>query len=120
MSCSSYRFTITKGLPNTFIFTIKADGSTEPMTIVGGEVFTAYLSKLEDGSVVLTKDLTVENASNGQVRLEISQADTDLLEISRGGKEDRYYVRPSYKLILECKNTSNGDFLAKVHEVYVD
>lgn len=120
MSCTDDKFTITRGLDNTFVFTIKADGSTLPMELVGGEVLTAQLISLEDSTVVLTKPLIVEDALNGKVRLEVSNVEADSLSTSRGAKVDRYYLRPTYKLMLDCKNTSNGDFIAKVPEVYVD
>lgn len=120
MSCTDDKFTITKGLNNTFIFTIKADGETTPMAIVGGETFTAQLVKLSDSTTVLTKTLSVEDALNGQVKLLITSSDTSSLVIDKGDKTDRYYLRPVYKLVIECRNTGNGDFIAKVPEVYVD
>lgn len=114
------RFTITKGVDNTFIFTIKADGSTLPMEIVVGDTFTAYLKSLEDGTIALTKALTVTDALSGKVTLEITEAEAALLISDRGAKEDRYYLRPNYKLVIECSTTNNGDFIAKVDNIYVD
>lgn len=120
MSCTNDKFTITRGLDNTFIFTIKSDGSTLPMPIVGGEIFTAQLVNLADGVTALTKTLTVESAPGGQVKLLVLAAETAALVVDKGSKTDRYYLRPTYKLVIECKNTGNGDFIAKVPEVYVD
>lgn len=121
MSCSVNKFTITKGLDNTFTFTIKADGSTLPMVITPGfDTFSATLTKLEDGTSVLVKALTIEDAPNGKVSLTITTAEAAALESERGSKTDRYYIRPVYKLVIDCVTQNNGNFIAKVPEVYVD
>lgn len=120
MSCDVAKFTITKGLDNTFVFTIKADGSTLPMEIEGSDTFNARLITLADDSVVLTKSLVVTDALNGKASLTISSSETDPLVSDKGTKLDRYYLRPVYKLVIECNTVNNGDFIAKVPEVYVD
>lgn len=120
MSTKAVEFTITRGLENTFLFTIKADGSTLPITIVAGDTFEARLIELSTLETVLTKPLTVTNASSGQVTLVLSSDDTSALVYERGSKVDRYYLRPMYKLTLDCVTAQNGSFLATVPEVYVD
>jgi len=121
MSCDVARFTITKGLDNNFVFTIKADGSTLPMEIVAGsDTFTAKLVSLSSGSIALTKDLTIVNAVGGKVSLTITSAEAASLTSDKGSKVDRYYLLPTYKLLLDCRTTNNGNFIAKVPEVYVD
>lgn len=114
------RFTITKGVDNTFVFTIKADGSTLPMEIVVGDTFTAYLKNMADGTTALTKALTITDALSGKVQLVITEAEADTLVSDRGNKEDRYYLRPNYRLMLECNTANNGDFIAKIDNIYVD
>ena len=120
MSCDVANFTITKGVDNSFTFTIKANGTTLPMEIIGGDTFTATLALLSDGSTVLSKSLTVLDALSGQVLLTLTAAETANLISEKGTQTDRYYVRPTYKLLLDCHTTGNGDFLAKVPEVRVD
>ena len=120
MSCDVAKFTITKDLDNTFIFTIKADGSTLPMEIVAGDTFEAKLIELSCDNVALTKTLTVTDALSGKVSLVIPASDTISLVSDKGSKADRYYLRPTYKLIIDCSTTNNGNFIAKVPEVYVD
>lgn len=120
MSCDVAKFTITKGLDNNFVFTIKADGSTLPMTITGTDTFTAHLINLEDGTTALTKSLVVTDATNGKASLTITSAETTPLVSDKGTKADRYYLRPVYKLVIDCNTENNGDFIAKVPEVYVD
>ena len=133
MSCDVTKFAISKGSENTFIFTIKQDNSTLPLTIVGGDTFLASLVAL-DGDVpygpITLKPLTIEDAANGKVSLIITKDETEDeigngsgvigLISEKGSKVDRYYPRPTYKLTLTCVTVNNGNFIAKVPEVYVD
>ena len=123
MSCDVTKFTISKGSDNTFTFTIKQDNSTLPLSIEVGDTFFADLITLSDNSpytAVTDKPLTVEDALNGKITLVIPEADTVGLVTDKGAKVDRYYLRPTYKLILKCNTENNGDFIAKVAEVYID
>ena len=124
MSCDVSKFVISKNLDNTFIFTFKQDNSTLPLTIDISDTFNADLIALSDGSVypqVDNKALVVEGAlTNGQVSLSIPALDTASLVTDRGPAVDRYYLRPTYKLVLKCVTVGNGEFIAKVPEVYVD
>lgn len=120
MSCNVNKFTITKGLDNTFVFTFKADGTTLPLDIQVGDTFDATMYTLSEGTAVLSKALTVTDAVNGKTSLTITSAETSTLVSDRGSKTDRYYIRPTYKLVIDCSTANNGDFLAKVPEVYVD
>jgi hypothetical protein len=115
------KFVITKGVDNTFVFTVKADGSTLPMLISNSDTFVAKLLKLSDNTEVLSKSLSkVAPYTNGKVELVISAAETIPLVGEKGGKADRYYLRPVYKLMLVCNTEANGNFIAKIAEVYVD
>lgn len=114
------RFVITKGLDNSFVFTVKADGTTLPIEIAPADTFKAYLRDLDSGSVVLEKEMVVKDALSGKVGLDITAEETGYLYGSYGASEDRYYSKPVYSLVLECNTEANGNFLAKVRHVYVD
>jgi hypothetical protein len=122
MSCDVAKFTITKGLDNTFVFTIKADGSTLPMTMTAGDTFTATLVDLETGATPISEKPLTKDAdlASGKVTLVVTSAEAAGLTSERGSKTDRYYLRPTYKLIIDCSTANNGDFIAKVPEIYVD
>ena len=124
MSCDVIKFVISKGADNTFVFTIKQDNSTLPMLIDVSDTFFADLIALSDDSIypqVADKVLTtVGDLANGQISLAISETDTANLVVYKGSEVDRYYLRPTYKLVLKCTTVANGDFIAKVPEVYVD
>lgn len=118
--CSINKFTITRGSDNTFVFTIKQDGTTLPMEISVGDTFEARLVKLDTEVTVLTKTLAVVDALSGKVELVLTEAEVATLESDRGPKVDRYYLLPTYKIVIDCSTLNNGDFIAKVNEVYVD
>ncbi len=121
MSCDVAKFTITKAFDNTFVFTIKADGSTLPMVMDAGDTFNASLISLLDGTPAITKALTKDaDLNSGKVYLTITTAEAAPLLGERGDKVDRYYLKPTYKLLIDCSTLNNGDFIAKVPEIYVD
>ena len=123
MSCDSTRFEIAKGSDNAFVFTIKQDNSTLPLVIESSDTFFADLISLEDNEpylAVTNLALTTVDINNGKVALNIPAASTVDLILERGAKVDRYYPRPTYKLLLRCSTVNNGDFTAKVEEVYVN
>ena len=123
MSCNTARFTITKGVENTFVFTIKANGSTLPLVISYTDTFQATIWSLDPEAAAvpfLTKSLIKSSPSAGQVTLSITEAEAAGAVVDVGSKADRYYLRPGYKLIIECDTVNNGKFIAKVPEIYVD
>lgn len=123
MSYDVTRFVISKGVDNKFIFTIKQDNSTLPLNIVSEDTFVADLVNLETGTThagANNKPLVVESAPNGKVSLNMTASETATLVSDKGSKTDRYYLRPTYKLVIKCSTVNNGDFIAKVPEVYVD
>lgn len=120
MSCDATKFTITRGFDNTFVFTIKANGSTLPLIIEGSDTFSATLIDLDTDTPQVTKPMIVTNAIAGQVTLSFTSEETSALVKDRGDKVDRYYLRPVYKLLIECDTQNNGKFIAKVAEIYVD
>lgn len=122
MSCDVTNFTITRDQDNEFIFTIKADGSTLPMVIENSDTFVADLIDLEDLSKVDSRPLTISDAANGKVLLTYTISDLAGLDLrsERGSAVDRYYPKPTYKIHIKAVTTNNGEFIAKVPEVYVD
>jgi hypothetical protein len=129
MSCDTNKFVISKGVNNNFTFTIKQDNSTLPLSIEAADTFLADLIPLGDAFEFagdMPTDtfndivMAVEDAPNGKISLAISESDTQWLVIDKGARVDRYYTRPTYKLVLKCNTVNNGNFIAKVPEVYVD
>ena len=128
MSALSNKFVINKNLVNEFILTIKQNNETLPMVIDSSDTFEAILYKLSDESEVGRVSL-VENtngviemydAPNGQILIKLYDALCNTLVSERGTKADRYYLRPTYRLSIEASTLNNGNFVAKLREVYVE
>ena len=125
MSCDVTKFSITKGSDNMFSFTIKQDNSTLPLVILTGDTFSAKLVLLgpdpvETAFTIETPSTGTGNALNGKIELVMIKESIDDLVSEVGDKVDRYYAKPTYKLIIDCVTANNGIFTAKIDEVYVN
>lgn len=128
MSLSTSRFVINKGLSNEFILTIKKNGSLLPIEIDPSDTFRLVIFELETGDEVgevgstatASGQITVESALEGQIKIVLNDALVNSLEKEVGGKEDRYYLRPLYRIAIECNTVDNGSFIAKIPLVYVE
>ena len=128
MSALSNKFVINKNLVNEFILTIKQNNETLPMVIDSSDTFEAILYKLSDesevGRVSLVENtngvIEIYDAPNGQILIKLYDALYNTLVSERGTKADRYYLRPTYRLSIEANTLNNGNFVAKLREVYVE
>lgn len=122
MACTNDKFVINKGMSNEFILTIKQNDSTLPMLITDTDTFTLKMYKLEDSSEVTGLDnvISVYDANNGQIKITLDNTTVSGLVGEKGGKEDRYYLRPTYRIAIDCNTINNGAFVAKIPLVYVE
>jgi len=128
MGIDSNKFVINKGMNNEFIITIKQNNSTLPMVIEDTDTFIAKLYNLETKElvIVVTGDatdngqITVHDAANGQILIVLNNTAANELVSERGDKIDRYYLKPTYRLAIDCDTLNNGNFVAKIAEVYVE
>ena len=122
------RFVISKGVVNTFTFTIKADGSSLPISIKTGDRFYASIRRLSDGVEIINKQMqAVSDGSvgdvvnvTGKVNLILNAFDIAPLISSRGAEEDRYYLKPNYALVISCNTAVNGNFVARIPYVFIE
>lgn len=86
------------------------------------DTFDAKLYKKSDDSLVLDSEIvtTIDSAMDGRIKLSISGTNTENLEAEKGRAEDRYYLKPLYRLIVNCATTNNDKFVAKINNVYVE
>ena len=122
-------FTINKGLINEFILTIKQNDTLLPMIIELTDTFRLMLINLDTDQVESTIDMdnsnpdgyiTIHDDVNGQIRINMTSALTSRLEKERGPKEDRYYLKPTYRMAIECNTANNGNFAIKLKNISVD
>ena len=122
-------FTINKGLTNEFILTIKQNDTLLPMIIEYSDTFKLLLINLDTDQVESTIDMDSTKAdgfidvyddANGQIRVTMNPTLTNRLEKERGPKEDRYYLKPTYRMSIECNTMNNGNFVIKLKNISVD
>ena len=121
------KFVITKGIANEYYITIKQDDSTLPMVIKPTDTFEVKLFKLSDSSLVATVEMTtgvngqisVYDATNGKLKIVLSDALVTSLTMERGDRADYYYSKPIYRLVIDAATVNNGDFIATIDKVYV-
>ena len=128
--CKTSRFVINKNQDNEFVFVIKKLGSVDAMPINADDIFEARIYKLDDGSIVGSVVTTIANLDGnilvapvgleGKIILKLSQVYCDALQTERGSKADRYYIKPTYRMVIECDTEANGKFTAKVPLIYVE
>jgi hypothetical protein len=122
-------FTINKGLTNEFILTIKQNDTLLPMIIEYSDTFKLLLINLDTDQIESTIDMDSTKAdgfidvyddANGQIRVTMNPTLTNRLEKERGPKEDRYYLKPTYRMSIECSTMNNGNFVIKLKNISVD
>ena len=119
VGCNTDKFIINKGMSNDFILKIKQNGNTLPMQIEPSDTFICKLFALGTDVKVFEEPATIYDASNGQIKIVFGDNFVQSLEGEVGGKEDRYYLKPTYRLAIECSTVNNGTFIAKIPLVYV-
>ena len=128
MAIDSNKFVINKGMNNEFIITIKQNNSTLPMVIDDADTFLVNFYNLETQEMELTVSLvanadgqvTVYDAPNGQIQINLDSTAVEAMVSERGESVDRYYLKPTYRMAIDCSTVNNGNFVAKIANVYVE
>ena len=124
MTTDSNRFVINKGMNNEFIITIKQNDSTLPMVIESTDTFTVNFYNLETQKIEVSAstadgNVTVYDDANGQILISLAEDDVSTMISERGDKVDKYYLKPTYRMVIDCNTANNGNFTAKINSVYV-
>lgn len=123
---NSNNFTINKDIQNEFIFTIKQNDSLTPMIIDLSDTFSFKIYDLDtdelfkEVNMISSQDgvITIFDAANGQIKVVLNS--DPLFRKERGSKEDKYYLKPTYRILIEGTTVNNGLISAKVPFVYVE
>ena len=123
---NSNNFTINKDIQNEFIFTIKQNDSLLPMIIDLSDTFSFKIYDLDtdelfkEVNMTSSQDgiITIFDAANGQIKVVLNS--DPLFRKERGSKEDKYYLKPTYRILIEGTTVNNGLISAKVPFVYVE
>ena len=123
---NSNNFTINKDIQNEFIFTIKQNDSLLPMIIDLSDTFSFKIYDIDtdklfkEVNMTSSQDgiITIFDAANGQIKVVLNS--DPLFRKERGSKEDKYYLKPTYRILIEGTTVNNGLISAKVPFVYVE
>ena len=123
---NSNNFTINKDIQNEFIFTIKQNDSLLPMIIDLSDTFSFKIYDLDTDELFKEVNMnssqdgiiTIFDAANGQIKVVLNS--DPLFRKERGSKEDKYYLKPTYRILIEGTTVNNGLISAKVPFVYVE
>ena len=122
-------FTINKGLKNELIFTIKQNDTLLPMTIEYSDTFKLVLFKLDTDAIESEIDMDSTNldgfievydAPSGRIMITLNPHLTNRLVKERGPKVDKYYLKPTYRIAIDCDTLNNGKFVIKLRNVSID
>ena len=125
MTTDSNRFVINKGMNNEFIITIKQNDSTLPMIIESTDTFTVNFYNLETQKIEVSAStadgkVTVYDDANGQILVSLHKDAVAGMTSERGDKVDKYYLKSTYRMAIDCSTVNNGNFVAKIASVYVE
>ena len=125
MACTTDKFVINKSMNNEFIITIKQNDSTLPMAIDPIDTFTVNFYNLETQKIEVSAstadgNVTVYDDANGQILISLAEDDVSTMISERGDKVDKYYLKPTYRMAIDCNTVNNGNFVAKIASVYVE
>ncbi len=128
MACTTDKFVINKSMSNEFIITIKQNDSTLPMAIDPIDTFTVNFYNLETQELEFTVGMTetadgqvvIHSNINGQILITLTAIAVGGLLTERGDKVDKYYLKPTYRMAIDCNTVNNGKFVAKIDSVYIE
>lgn len=121
------RVTLYKGIPNIFDLIIKKNKIALPLELTVDDVFKVHLIELSTNLPVVTFTQTdsdngsvvVSDMLNGKITITVKPELTATLKSLRGTQADNYYVRPTYKFLIEADTVNQGKFITTLDRVGV-
>lgn len=118
---------INKNMDNEYVITIKANGSSLGMQIDPTDTFEVSLYEKCTDELVATIDMedsdngvvTIYQESNGKINILLKQKLVDSLVKTKGDRVDGCYPKSGYRLLVKCSTVNNGNFVARIDNVYV-
>lgn len=129
MAIQANDFVISRNIDNEFLITIKKQQTLVAITIDPSDTFVINFINLNTDSIEHTIDMDNQNANgyieianaiNGQINLVLKKDFISTLSKERGQKEDKYYLKPTYSILIECNTLADGKFHSKIPKVYID
>lgn len=122
------RVTLYTGIDNIFDLVIKKNKIALPLELTATDTFKVHLIDLATKATVTTLtetdtadgSVTITDLINGKITILIKPALVATLKSLRGSQADNYYVRPTYKLLIEADTANQGKFITTLDRVGVN
>lgn len=122
------RVTLYNGIDNIFDLVIKKNKIALPLELTATDTFKVHLIDLATKATVTTLtetdtadgNVTITDLINGKITILIKPALVATLKSLRGSQADNYYVRPTYKLLIEADTANQGKFITTLDRVGVN
>lgn len=122
------RVTLYNSIDNIFDLVIKKNKTALPLELTATDTFKVHLIDLATKANVTTLtetdtadgNVTITDLINGKITILIKPELVATLKALRGSQADNYYVRPTYKLLVEADTANQGKFITTLDRVGVN
>lgn len=122
------RVTLYNGIDNIFDLVIKKNKIALPLELTATDTFKVHLIDLATKANVTTLtetdtadgNVAITDLINGKITILIKPELVATLKSLRGSQADNYYVRPTYKLLVEADTANQGKFITTLDRVGVN
>ena len=122
------RVTLYKGIDNIIDLVIKKNKIALPLELTPTDTFTLHLIELATNLPVATITQTetadgkieITDLINGKITLTFKPALVATLKSLRGTQADNYYVRPTYKFLIEANTLNQDRFIVTLDRVGIN
>lgn len=122
------RVTLYNGIDNIFDLVVKKNKIALPLELTATDTFKVHLIDLATKATVTTLtetdtvdgNVTIADLINGKITILIKPTLVATLKSLRGSQADNYYVRPTYKLLIEADTANQGKFITTLDRVGVN
>ena len=122
------RVTLYNGIDNIFDLVIKKNKTALPLELTATDTFKVHLIDLATKANVTTLtetdtadgNVAITDLINGKITILIKPELVATLKSLRGSQADNYYVRPTYKLLVEADTANQGKFITTLDRVGVN
>lgn len=122
------RVTLYNSIDNIFDLVIKKNKIALPLELTATDTFKVHLIDLATKANVTTLteidtadgNVAITDLINGKITILIKPELVATLKSLRGSQADNYYVRPTYKLLVEADTANQGKFITTLDRVGVN
>ena len=122
------RITLYKGITNIIDLIVKKNKIALPLELTNTDTFIVHLIELSTNLPIATINQTesdngiveMTDLINGKISITFKPELVTTLKSLRGTQADNYYVRPTYKLLIEAETENQGRFIVTLDKVGIN